>query len=69
MSHEFENLRTLEKLAELFNNHDLDRIMEFFAEEDCGVTVRWAALRAAAEQRCYATAWRVRVSTFLVSVL
>lgn len=31
-----ENLRTLEKLAELFDNHDLDRIMEPFAD-DCSL--------------------------------
>ena len=36
MSRVFENLRTLEKLAELFNDHDLDSIMEFFAE-DCSL--------------------------------
>ena len=36
MSRVLENLRTLEKLAELFNDHDLDRIMEFFAE-DCSL--------------------------------
>ena len=36
MSRVSENLRTLEKLAELFNDHDLDRIMEFFAE-DCSL--------------------------------
>lgn len=31
-----ENLRTLERLAEAFNDHDLDRIMEFFAD-DCSL--------------------------------
>ena len=36
MSRVFENLRALEKLAELFNDHDLDRIMEFFSE-DCSL--------------------------------
>src|SRR5688500_17524966 len=30
------NLRGLERLAEAFNDHDLDRIMEFFAE-DCSL--------------------------------
>jgi ketosteroid isomerase-like protein len=38
MSRVFENLRTLEKLAELFNDHDLDRIMDFFAE-DCSLVM------------------------------
>lgn len=31
-----DNLRMLEKLAGAFNDHDLDRIMEFFAE-DCSL--------------------------------
>jgi ketosteroid isomerase-like protein len=31
-----DNLRTLRKLAELFNDHDLEGIMEFFAE-DCSL--------------------------------
>lgn len=36
MSRASDNLRTLEKLAELFNEHDLDGIMQFFAE-DCSL--------------------------------
>ena len=32
MSQVSDNLRILEKLAEAFNDHDLERIMEFFAE-------------------------------------
>lgn len=31
-----DNLRILERLAEAFNDHDLDRIMTFFAE-DCSL--------------------------------
>lgn len=31
-----ENLRTLQRLAEAFNDHDLDRIMEFFSD-DCSL--------------------------------
>lgn len=31
-----DNLRVLEKLAEAFNDHDLDLILEFFAE-DCSL--------------------------------
>lgn len=36
MSKVSDNLRTLERLADAFNDHDLDRIMEFFAE-DCSL--------------------------------
>jgi steroid delta-isomerase-like uncharacterized protein len=36
MSRERENLSLLEALVEAFNEHDLDRIMEFFAE-DCSL--------------------------------
>lgn len=36
MSRVCENLRTLEKLAQLFNDHDLDGIMELFAD-DCDI--------------------------------
>lgn len=36
MSRVPENLRTLEKLVELFNDHDLDGIMELFAD-DCSL--------------------------------
>ena len=34
MSRASDNLHILERLAEAFNDHDLDRIMTFFAE-DC----------------------------------
>jgi ketosteroid isomerase-like protein len=30
-----ENLRILERLLEAFNEHDLDRIMEFFSDDCC----------------------------------
>jgi ketosteroid isomerase-like protein len=33
MSQQIENLRILEQLAEAFNAHDLDKIMEFFSED------------------------------------
>ncbi len=36
MSQVSEKLRVLERLAEAFNDHDLDRIMELFAE-DCSL--------------------------------
>jgi steroid delta-isomerase-like uncharacterized protein len=36
MSRISENLRILEGLAEAFNDHDLDRIMQFFAD-DCSL--------------------------------
>jgi ketosteroid isomerase-like protein len=36
MSQISENLRILERLAEAFNEHDLDRIMEFFSD-DCSL--------------------------------
>ena len=36
MSQVSDNLRILESLAEAFNDHDLDRIMTFFAE-DCSL--------------------------------
>ena len=36
MSQISENLRLLERLAEAFNEHDLDRIMEFFSD-DCSL--------------------------------
>jgi steroid delta-isomerase-like uncharacterized protein len=36
MSQVSDNLRLLESLAEAFNDHDLDRIMSFFAE-DCSL--------------------------------
>ena len=36
MSRTADNLRTLEGLVEAFNQHDLDRIMEFFAD-DCSL--------------------------------
>lgn len=36
MSRITDHLRTLERLAEAFNQHDLDRIMEFFAD-DCSL--------------------------------
>jgi ketosteroid isomerase-like protein len=36
MSHISENLRLLERLAEAFNEHDLDKIMEFFSD-DCSL--------------------------------
>ena len=36
MSRASDNLRTLEALVEAFNQHDIDRIMEFFAD-DCSL--------------------------------
>lgn len=36
MSQVSANLRILERLAEAFNDHDLDRIMEFFSD-DCSL--------------------------------
>jgi steroid delta-isomerase-like uncharacterized protein len=36
MSQVSDNLRTLERLVAAFNEHDLDRIMEFFSE-DCSL--------------------------------
>ncbi len=36
MSQVSNNLRLLEQLADAFNDHDLDRIMEFFAD-DCSL--------------------------------
>jgi ketosteroid isomerase-like protein len=36
MSHVSENLSILEQLAQAFNAHDIDRIMEFFAH-DCSL--------------------------------
>lgn len=36
MTQEFENLTVLEALVEAFNQHDLDKIMEFFAD-DCSL--------------------------------
>jgi ketosteroid isomerase-like protein len=36
MSQISENLRILERLAEAFNEHDLDKIMEFFCD-DCSL--------------------------------
>jgi hypothetical protein len=36
MSRVSENLRILEGLAEAFNEHDLDRIMDFFSD-DCSL--------------------------------
>jgi ketosteroid isomerase-like protein len=36
MSQVSDNLRTLERLAEAFNEHDLDKIMGFFSE-DCSL--------------------------------
>lgn len=36
MSRATDNLRTLERLVEAFNQHDLDKIMEFFAD-DCSL--------------------------------
>jgi len=36
VTQEFENLTVLEALVEAFNQHDLDKIMEFFAD-DCSL--------------------------------
>ena len=53
MSRVLENLRILEKLAELFNAHDLDGIMELFAE-DCSLDMP----RGSAPCRsCHKDAW------------